>query len=976
MNPERWQRLKAIVADALEHDSPADRTALVSRECADDAGLLREAETLLRDAETILRDSDDALEDCAETTATVLGHDRPSQTGHRIGAYVVVRELGRGGMGTVYLAARADGYFEKQVAIKVLKPSGNTGELLHRFRAEREVLASLDHPNIAGIFDAGTTEGEMPYFVMEYVPGIAVTAFIAERQLSIRQRLELFLKICAAVEAAHRKRIVHRDLKPSNILVTEEAEPKLLDFGIAKLLEPAGPLEKTATGQQRLTPICASPEQAVGEDVTTASDIYALGTLLYEMLTGQAPHRFSGRRPSPEEVAQVICNQAPIRPSLVVSDGEEARALRGELDAIVLFAMHKEPSKRYPSVSALAMDIRRYLANEPVQALPQTRTYHLRSFVRRNKVGAISLTLGAAAVICAIGFTAMLNRRENLSPKEAANKVAPGVVSTVASIPEKSIAVLPFDNFDTSDENTYFVDGVQDDILTDLAKVEDLKVIGRTSVAQYRQGPRDIHEIGRSLGVAYILEGSVRKLGDRVRVNVQLIDAQSDFQVWAEHYDRKIDDLFSLQSELSQTIVAQLKGKLSPREKAAIEKQPTADMQAYDLYLRARGSFVGYQYDKAIEQLNQAINRDPNFALAYCLLAEAHLYVNRFNGDPSPERLGKAKAAADTALRLSPDLPESHLAQAQYYYYGLRDYEKAQIELATTAPSQPRRAKFFDLMALTDRRLGRWKESLRNGEKAVELDPYDPYIATEVIQTYLALRKYPEAEKLASRTIVLINPGAGPLWVLRSQSFLAQGELARARESLEAAPANSETKNFSLAQIAAYERDFATAVRQLELARKAPMATAATSGDFLAVTIARAEGSEEGAKAAFEKAREKLEGVLRNRPDDPEALSELGLAYAGLGRKEDALRVSRRAVELLPTWRDAMEGPLFATMLAEVYAWVEDHDAALEQLAALVTRPAGPSYGELKFDPAWDDLRSDPRFDKIIAKAAEPPVFD
>ncbi len=293
-----------------------------------------------------------------------------SQTGQRIGAYIIVQALGHGGMGSVYLAARADGYFEKQVAIKVLKPTGKAGDLVQRFRAEREALASLDHPNIAGIFDAGTTDDGLPYFVMEYVPGKTVTTFVAERHLSIRQRLELFLKICAGVEAAHRRRIVHRDLKPGNILVNEDGEPKLLDFGIAKLLATDSPLEETATVNS------ASLRSALhlSRPWATRSPRRAISTrsgpCSMKCLRGRRRIAFPSGDPSPEEVTQVICEQTPLRPSEVVSDPEEARALRGELDAIVLLAMHKEPGKRYSSVSALAADIRRYLAAEPVQALP------------------------------------------------------------------------------------------------------------------------------------------------------------------------------------------------------------------------------------------------------------------------------------------------------------------------------------------------------------------------------------------------------------------------------------------------------------------------------------------------------------------------------------------------------------------------------------------------------------------------------
>ncbi len=976
MSPARWQQLKTIVADALETDSPAARTALISERCADDGALLRAAESLLRDAETILRDKEDALEECAETVTGLLGRDRLLQTGQRIGAYIIVRTLGHGGMGSVYLAARADGYFEKQVAIKILKLTGKTGDLVQRFRAEREALASLDHPNIAGIFDAGMADTGLPYFVMEYVPGRRVTTFVAERQLSIRRRLELFLKICAAVEAAHRRRIVHRDLKPGNILINEEGEPKLLDFGIAKLLATDSTLEETATGQQRFTPICASPEQATGDTVTTASDIYALGTLLYEMLAGQTPHRFSQRNPSAEEVKQVICEQTPLRLSEVVSDPAEAHILRGELDAIVLMAMQKEPAKRYSSVSALAADIRRCLAARPVQALPQTKSYRLRSLVRRNKVVAISLTLGVAAFLCILALVVMLAGRDGRLGSEIAKKAIPAVAQPISSNSEKSIAVLPFDNLGAHEDKNYFADGMQDDILTNLANVADLRVISRTGVAPYRKGPRNIREIGRTLGVAYVLEGSVRKLDDRVRVNAQLIDTRSDSQVWAEQYDRRMDDLFALQSDLAQAIVAQLKGKLSASEKAAIESRPTEDVQAYDLYLQARGAVVEYRYKDAVDLLNKVIARDPNFAFAYCLLADAHLLIYRHGDDPSEARLAAAKAAVEAALRIAPDLPESHLAQAQYYYNGVRDYEKAAAALAAAPSSSSDRARFFDLAALTERRLGHWKEALRDGEKAMVLDPHDPFIATEVIQSYLKLRRYSEAEKLADKTINLITTRAAPFWSLKAESILAQGDPARARASLEGAPHDVRDKHTEMARIAFYERDFARATIEIAAARGSETPQDREFLDLLQGTIARVEGDREKAMLAFERARNKLETVLAERPDDPAVISNLAWAYAGLGRKEEALRASQRSVELIPSWRDAAEGPFYANMQAQTLAWVGDKDAALKQLTSVVKLPGGPGFGELKLDPSWDDLRGDARFDKLIAETAQPIYLD
>ena len=969
MNQARWRRLKEIVGDALEEDSPSARTALLNRECAEDATLLREAESFLREAETISANGNDSLEECAAAATAAVRPDGVSMTGRRIGAYVIVRELGHGGMATVYLGARADGYFEKQVAIKVLKPSGgNTAELLSRFRAEREVLASLEHPNIATLFDAGTTDDGMPYFVMEHVSGLPVTTYVREHDLSISERLALFVKICAAVEVAHHKRIVHRDLKRSNILVNEQGEPKLLDFGIAKLLE-ENPLALTAMGQQRLTPISASPEQARGETVTMASDIYALGALLYEILTGRTPHVFPTRDIGLDEVARVVSEEDPVLPSLAASDPDVQRTLRGDLDAIILHAMRKDPSQRYASAADLAEDVRRYLAGEPVRARPDRLNYRLARSLTRHRGSMVRRGLAALAILIALGIVAFLAQRQS---RPAAGETRP---ETQSEIPEKSIAVLPFDDFAGNKTNGYFADGVQDDILIDLATVAELKVISRTGVAPYRNGPRNIRDIGRTLGVAYVLEGSVRKLDDRVRVNARLIDTRSDAQVWAQQYDRKIDDLFALQSDLAQAIVAQLKGKLSPGEKAAIESRPTTNVEAYDLYLQARKSFVQYDNVKAIALLNQAIAKDPNFALAYCLLTNAHLYVYRFGNDPSEARLTKARTAAETALRIAPDLPESHLAQAQYYYNGVRDYEKAAAELAAAPPSPSERAKFFDLSALTKRRLGDWNESIRDGEKALELDPHDPFVATEVIQSYISLRKYSEAEELADRARKLIPNPQAPFCSLKVESLIARGDLKNAQAFLETVPLNVFNRHADMARIALYSRDFPKAVVEIAAARKAEMAPKAEYLDLMEASVARAQGDAEKARLFFEKARAALEATLQKRPNDPSTLANLAWAYAGLGLKEDALRASQQSVQLVPSWRDAVEGPVYASMQAQNLAWVGDTDAAIKQLASVVKQPAGPSYGELKLDPGWDVLRADPRFAALLAEAARPPAF-
>ena len=380
--------MKRVVGDALELE-PARRAAFIREACGEDSDLRAEVESLLGESgeriELFADELDSSLREPDGAT---------SRAGERLGAYEIVHEIGRGGMGAVYLARRADEQFEKQVAIKVLKRGTDTDEVLRRFRAERQILARLDHPNIARLLDAGTTEDGLPYFVMEYVEGERIADFCSAHQLTVRERLELFLKVCAAIQVAHQRLVVHRDVKPGNILVTAEREPKLLDFGIAKLLDDAeGAIDVTAPERQRLTPGYASPEQVRGEPITTVSDVYSLGALLYELLTGAPPHRFGSAHPSPTEMFEVIAEQEPVRPSAAAPE------LRGDLDNILLQALRKEPARRYPGVNALAEDLQRYLNNFPVRARRDTIGYRTSKFVRRHRVGVAAAALVAVALL-------------------------------------------------------------------------------------------------------------------------------------------------------------------------------------------------------------------------------------------------------------------------------------------------------------------------------------------------------------------------------------------------------------------------------------------------------------------------------------------------------------------------------------------------------------------------------------------------
>jgi serine/threonine protein kinase/TolB-like protein/Flp pilus assembly protein TadD len=975
IDPQRWDRLKTILGEALEQNSSAARIALVERRCGEDTDLLEEAESLLAEAEALLKESTDSFEDCAQNAASTFWQEGPPRGGERVGAYVIARELGRGGMGTVFLAERADGQFEKQVAIKILNRGADTAEILRRFRAERQILARLDHPNIARLLDAGTTNDGLPYFIMDYIVGAPVTRFAVAHGLSTQQRLDLFLKICAAVEFAHRNLVVHRDIKPSNILANAEGEPKLLDFGIAKLLaKDQDAAQLTTEARQHLTPVCASPEQAKGDPITVATDIYSLGALLYEMLSDQKPHRFSTARPTREELALVVAEQVPPPPSSVASDAQTARLLRGDLDAIVLFAMQKEPEMRYATVADFAADIRRHIAREPVVARHPTLGYRAKCLVRRN---GSRLVASAAAVIVLGGVLFAFWSRSERNAQEAADMHARGIGAPARDV-RKSIAVLPFEGLGDNNSPSYFADGVQDNILTDLGKLRDLKVISRSGVAPYRGKNRNLKQIGRDLGVANVLEGSVQISGDRVRINAQLIDTRTDSQIWAEQYDRKLEDIFALQSELAQTIAAQLKATLSTDEKAKIWIQPTQDLQAYDLYLRARAAFLGRggpmtreNWDEAISLLNRAIARDPKFTLAYCLLNEVYVLRYRFGEDHSPQYLAAAKDAAETALRLEPSRAEARLALARYYYHGLSDYRRTEQELSRIPSSAPHEVEFFTLASLVERRLGQFAASIRDGEKAVELDPQNGSLATSLVQTYSGLRRFRDSERVANAAIARLHGPKPRVLIVKNEAALGVGNVEEARASLDSIQ-DKDDMDYQTARLWLYfiERDFdgakAFAAKATGEVKRMP--------DFwlTLAAVAHTAGQVNEQRQANMEAKRLALLSLGSRPDDATLLGALSIAEAGLGQNEEALQHARRAAEILPPSVDAVAGPGCENRLAQVLVMTGDRDGAFDKLGTLVKLPFGLNYGDLKLNPMWDDLRNDPRFDRILAESALP----
>jgi serine/threonine-protein kinase len=574
-------------------------------------------------------------------------------------------------------------------------------------------------------------------------------------------------------------------------------------------------------------------------------------------------------------------------------------------------------------------------------------------------------------------------------------RYAPRFAARALVVPEKSIAVLPFQNLSKNEENAYFADGVQDEILSDLAKVADLKVISRTSVMLYKAGnARSLREIGQQLGVAHVLEGNVQRAGGKVRVNAQLVDTRTDKHLWGQTYDRDLADVFAIQSEIAQKIADQLEAKISPRERAAIEEQPTKDLAAYDLYVRATLLIDKAAYEpadkeqakdydfQAVDLLNQAVARDPGFLLAYCRLAEAHDGVYLDNVDRTPNRLALAKAAIDAAFRLKPDSGEAHLALAHHLYQGYWDYDRARDELAIAVRTLPNNARIFLWSGAIDRRQGRWHDAVRNLERAMELDPRNVMILHTAWVTYYFIRDYGQERATLDRLIAL-EPKNIDFRLWRAQTEVRERADLRpvqaiVEKNLTDNPALLRSNASDCLLVALWGRN--PVVADNALAAITGNDFSATGGPVLFTRayakglVAKMKGDDEGARAAFSAARTEQEKVVRAQPDDftqSPALCFLGLIDAALSRKQEALSEGRRAVELLPVTKNALDGPDVLYFYAVICAQVGERDLAIEQLKTLAQIPAaGTSYGALRLDPFWDPLRGDPRFEKIVASLA------
>jgi TolB-like protein/class 3 adenylate cyclase/Tfp pilus assembly protein PilF len=600
---------------------------------------------------------------------------------------------------------------------------------------------------------------------------------------------------------------------------------------------------------------------------------------------------------------------------------------------------------------------------------------------RRGRIAAL-LFLAVALLSLAAWFYFYRSPIRSVDSAIAANSF------NAAAVPEKSIAVLPFENLSANQETGFFTDGVHDQILSNLSKVADLKVISRTSVMQYKAvRARNLREIGQQLGVAHILEGSVQQSNNRIRVNAQLIDARTDAHLWAQTYDRELADVFAIQSEIAQTIADQLKVQLSPKEKAALAQPTTSDLLAQRLYIQAWQLVVLASNPDAKESLLQsiplleeALARDPKFLRAYGLLATAHLDLYWQGFEHTPQRLEMARATIEKAVQVNPDAGEIHLAQADYAYKAFRDYDRARAELDLARVTLPNNPIIYIYTGAIDRRQGRWSESIRNWERGVSLDPRNFRYAIETAFTYQGLRRFSESAAMFERALSILPRDQFARTQLAQIPFFERGDIEPLRKCLAAIlnddpKAATEIAN-SLFYSSLAARDQAGVIRALQSIRAEGLRdlyyNSLWSRDWFVGIAARTFGDEVRAQRAFAAARVIEEKNVRDQPNYAPAWSRLGLIDAALGHKEDAIREGRHAVELLPVTKDALDGPSYVTNLAMIYAWTGEKDLALEQLETSAKIPGGVMYGELRLYPQWDSLRGDLRFEKIVASLAPP----
>ena len=873
------------------------------------------------------------------------------------GDYELLEEIGRGGQGVVYRAHQKS--LNRTVALKVIGLGPWATEVhLKRFRREAEAAASLDHSGIVPIYEVGEREGSC-YFSMKFIDGGQLDEVTKRTPISIRNAAELIAKLARTVQYAHEHGILHRDIKPGNILLDVKGEPHLTDFGLARLLETKSTV--THTMDVLGTPSYMAPEQASGHNpatagLTSATDVYALGAVFYQLLTDHPP--FAGG--TTYETVRLVLETEPRQPRI------RNPKIDRELSTICLKCLEKVPKRRYSSALALAEDLEHWLKHEPIHAKRSGFFTHARKWVRRNPSIA-ALVMLSVALAAGLGVMTWNRGRESASP--------------IA----KSVAVLPFENLSGDPESAYFAEGIQEEILTRLASIADLKVISRTSTQRYQSKPRNLSQIAKQLGVANIVEGSVQKAADQVRVNVQLINAQTDSHLWAETYDRKLTDIFGVESEIAKGIAESLRAKLTGREEQALAVKPTNNPEAYDAYMRGLayslktfGSVAPATSLGAQKYLKEAVRLDPKFALAWALLsyvdASGYLHVSL---QPTVALREEARQAAETALSLQPNLGEAIWAKGYYYYGCLKDYDTAVRYFEQARQLLPNSSQIPESLAYVTRRRGQWEGSEPYFNEAERLDPRNVSLLTQHALHYKCLRRFPEALRKFDQ-VLNITPDDMDTLAEKAAIAQAQGDLPQAAALLAPLHPNADhirTLEKQLYQAILERRPASIISRLKEILAKPDPALGFWNGElrFWLGWAQEVGGDRAAAQGSWRQARSELESFLKEQPKNDGLLEALALTNMGLGDKAAAFAMTEQAMAVVPIEKDAVWGPQPIEILARVAAQLGEPDRAIASLRKLLSIPYDSPLADappltpalLRLDPMFDPLRSDPRFQEL-----------